>query len=64
RRGKRTSNKAKRIGTACRDDSWSDLLGSEGEGVPPQREEIYFYVIVFAMRASVRGVRKISPCLA
>lgn len=34
RRGSGQANKAERIGTACRGDSWSDLAWERGEGLP------------------------------
>ena len=34
RRGSGQANKAERIGTACRGDSWSDLAWERGEGFP------------------------------
>lgn len=34
RRGSGQANKAERIGTACRGDSWSDLAWKRGEGFP------------------------------
>ena len=34
RRDSGQANKAERIGTACRGDSWSDLAWERGEGLP------------------------------
>ena len=34
RRGSGQANKAERIGTACRGDSWSDLAWKRGEDLP------------------------------
>ena len=34
RRGSGQANKAERIDTACRGDSWSDLAWERGEGLP------------------------------
>ena len=47
----RTSNTAERIGSACRDDWWSDLLGSQGKAFPS------FTLILFTKQSKIKRIK-------